>query len=306
MASKLKYDRTKKTPTGFEFLDDLLTGGFERQTLSIFAGNPGSGKSTILLNFIRNAALYNRYIKEVQDQFKLYFYISVENSELLTRKRLTCLHDGITSDQYERQLNNEDVYEKLNKDIKEFNTKMIFIHHQPETLTVNDIEAMVDDVIDSYRDKTPVICGIYVDYLDELKCDDPKIQQRRFMIRSITNQLKELSKTFNCPVITATQLNRESFTIKQPKDLNNSMMSESLFHVRIAEFVAALGVNPDTDQRNVFFKVTKNRDGKVGYHGNFSVDFEKSTFLNCTRETNFDNAKNSSELLFSLDESKLL
>ncbi len=75
----LKYDRTKKTPTGFKFLDDILQGGFERQSLYIFGGNPGAGKSTILLNLMRNAALYTEYVSEMKNRLKLFIFISVEN-----------------------------------------------------------------------------------------------------------------------------------------------------------------------------------------------------------------------------------
>jgi replicative DNA helicase len=48
--------KIKPIPTGFTHLDEMLDGGFERGTLTVIAGRPGTGKTAAGLGICRNAA----------------------------------------------------------------------------------------------------------------------------------------------------------------------------------------------------------------------------------------------------------
>jgi len=48
--------KVRPIPTGFQHLDDMLDGGFERGTLTVIAGRPGTGKTAAGLGICRNAA----------------------------------------------------------------------------------------------------------------------------------------------------------------------------------------------------------------------------------------------------------
>lgn len=48
--------KIRPIPTGFQHLDDMLDGGFERGTLTVIAGRPGTGKTAAGLGICRNAA----------------------------------------------------------------------------------------------------------------------------------------------------------------------------------------------------------------------------------------------------------
>lgn len=47
-----KTVKLKRVPTGIEKLDDLIEGGFIRNSLILVAGHPGSGKSTLAAQYI--------------------------------------------------------------------------------------------------------------------------------------------------------------------------------------------------------------------------------------------------------------
>lgn len=44
---------SKKAATGIEGLDEILGGGFPENRLILVAGNPGTGKTTLALQFLQ-------------------------------------------------------------------------------------------------------------------------------------------------------------------------------------------------------------------------------------------------------------
>jgi len=278
----LKYDKTKKTPTGFSFLDDILQGGFERQSLYIFGGNPGAGKSTILLNLIRNAAINTKYVSAMKDRLKLFIFISAENSVLQTSMRLNCLQRGITSEESNKMLiENPQYFAEFESFMTEHNSKVAMDHDVNNPITITRIELFIDSVMEKYKDQNPILGGIYIDYLDRLKPAGEGGKKRHEQLDVITQQLKGLSIKYDAPVISATQLTRESYDIKEAKHMSPKLIAESMSQVRLADFLALMAVNNE-DKSTVFFKVGKNRDGESGQYLDFKVDFSRFTFSNCS------------------------
>lgn len=98
-----------RIPSGIPIFDDyLLKGGFRSKRLYMFGAQPGTGKSLLLINFIKHAAFNSRALNikdmisnnvgferetkpfsEVND--KLFFYFSLENFESETLSRLISL-----------------------------------------------------------------------------------------------------------------------------------------------------------------------------------------------------------------------
>lgn len=304
----LKYDVTNKIPTGFKVLDDILLGGYEKQSLYIYGGNPGSGKSTMLLNQIYNASLHNNYrSSNLKNKQKLFIYISVENSSMQTAQRLMCLHNNITTLDIREMLNqNINPLDKFYAKVKENNSKIVLYHKNSKSISPADIEVLIDNAIEKYRDEDVVLCGVYIDYLDQLKCDSES-KEHRLNIEFNCQMLKNMAINLNIPIITATQLNRESFNIKSAKELSSKLIAESMGPVRIADFVALMAVIDD-NKDNVFFKITKNRDGESGFTFDFPIDFSRSKFKNnaeLVMENNINLANNSNDMLksFSFDAS---
>lgn len=51
--------KIKPIPTGFKHLDEMLDGGFERGTLTVIAGRPGTGKTAAGLGICRNVSRHH-------------------------------------------------------------------------------------------------------------------------------------------------------------------------------------------------------------------------------------------------------
>ena len=83
-----------------------------------------------------------------------------------------------------------------------------------------------------------------------------------------------ISASFEIPIITATQLNREAYRKEKDKEFGIAKVSESIQKVFIADFGAVIqrvgnpenGSNGDQPPKPVkaILKVEKNRDGKTG------------------------------------------
>lgn len=290
-----QYDKTQKTTTGFHFLDNLLEGGFQKQTLSTFGGNPGAGKTTILLNLSCNGMFCDNYDKKKRKQKKIFIYISLENDKKISFKKWYSLHYNIDSNVMKNILQNEtEIHKKFRNELNNRNVVLKFLYKPAKQFSTFDVESYVENIIDEYREKEEdfIICGLYIDYLDKLKAS-AKSDLTRTEITNICEELRNIAIKFNIPVITATQLNRESMKISSAKELSNTHLNESMGQVRVSDFVACLGVD-DNDKSHVFFKVTKNRDGEVGTFLDFAVDFSKSKFIDCS--TNFKKFDNIDQL----------
>lgn len=68
--NKVEYDETERTKTGFVELDRVLGGGIVRGSLVLVGGDPGIGKSTLLLQVCKN----------ISDNTSKVLYISGEES----------------------------------------------------------------------------------------------------------------------------------------------------------------------------------------------------------------------------------
>lgn len=280
-----KYQRVSTTPTGFSVFDnEILNGGFEPSRLYVFGGGSGSGKSTILNNFIDNAATLDKSTifssplerDKKKDKKYVYIYITMENTieesflrtyqdifQKTNREVLTEIGEGV------------DIKSKLLEKLEKTNSTIIMKYFPPKTISCVDLMMVLDDVILEYgRDS---IKGLYVDYLDLMKTD-LKYDLYRIELGDITLGLKSLAVEYNIPVITLTQLTKSAYRTEHAHELNLDQMSESIKKVEHADFVALLIKDQYTDQL-VLMKVAKNRAGKSNISVEFQVNFEWFKFL---------------------------
>ncbi len=278
-----KYERKNSIPTGYKILDtEVLNGGFEPSRLYIFGGSPGSGKSTLLNNFIINCATKNIAFdldgnSSNKDGSKnVYIYITLENTieESLLRtyqpmfsKRINQVLQEISAGVDIKKI----IAEQLNKT----NSTIIMKYFPAMSISTLDIMAVLDDAISQYGKDS--IKGLYVDYLDLLRADT-KYDMYRLELGHITLSLKRLAVDYNIPVIVPTQLGRASYRIKDSRDLNNDLMSESVKKVEHADFIGLMAKDPNDDTL-VHCRIGKNRSGKANINIEFKVNFDIFKFL---------------------------
>lgn len=69
--NKVEYDETERTKTGFRELDRVLGGGIVRGSLVLVGGDPGIGKSTLLLQVCKNLSDNNSKVLYISGEESL-------------------------------------------------------------------------------------------------------------------------------------------------------------------------------------------------------------------------------------------
>lgn len=177
-----------KIPSTWEWLDDSLDGGFLQagKSLYVFAGETNIGKSIFLGNVASNIARQGKNV----------LLITLEMSELLYARRICTNISKIPMK--EMAINGASLRAAVTQEpgniyIKEF---------PPSTITPNTIKAFCK----KFQDKGIKLDAIVIDYLNLIHSPIGNNSYER--IKNVTEQVRALSYVFNCPIISATQLNR--------------------------------------------------------------------------------------------------
>lgn len=186
---------------GWEWLDRKLDGGFleNGRAIYVFAGETNIGKSIFLGNIAKNIA----------DQGKTVLLISLEMSELVYAKRITT---NLTQIPIRNLHTRTDEIESCVQQYKQRHnkSKVIVKEFPPSTVTCRHLKGYIKKL----TDRGVKLDAIVVDYVNLLKSDVGTNSYER--IKYATEELRALSYAFECPIITATQLNRSGYSEVNP------------------------------------------------------------------------------------------
>ena len=236
-------------PTSFETLDSL-TGGFQRSDLVIVAARTGIGKTTFLLNVVRNAARNNEVPIGV-------FTLELSAEQLV--QRLVSLEAQIDS----RLLRDADLqdtdFQRIGRAIGELSESPIYIDDSP-MLSIMQLRGKARRMQAEHN-----IGMIILDYLQLMQ--GSRTENRVQEISEITRSLKGLARELNVPIVAGAQLSRaveqrpearprlsdlrESGSIEQDADLVIFLYPES-------------SESTDAGPVNIVCEVAKHRNGPVG------------------------------------------
>ncbi len=292
-----KYEKTNRTSTGFDILDqELFYGGYELSRLYMYAGASGSGKSTIMVNSLINSATKNSFESPSKNK-KVYIYISLENT---VEETLLRIYQDLFKKTIPQALsdvkNNVNIKEKINSELEKNNSTIIIKYFKPMVTSPMDIISVLDDVVTKYgKDSIKMLA---IDYLDLMK-SDLQYDAYRLELGYITLSLKSIAVEYNIPVITATQLNRSAFRVKNASELNLDQLSESSKKIDHSDCIILL-VKDDMNSDKVFMKVGKNRSGKSNISIDWKVDFSICKFISgsVVRQSKQDITTNDSIIAF--------
>ncbi len=240
-----------KIPSSWEWLDDSLDGGFikDGKSLYVFAGETNIGKSIFLGNVAANIA----------NQGKNVLLVTLEMSELLYARRI-CTHVSKIP-MKEMAVNGASLRAAMtegegNVYIKEF---------PPSTITPNTIKAFAK----KFTDQGIHLDAIVIDYLNLIHSPIGNNSYER--IKNVTEQVRAISYVFNCPIISATQLNRAGFDQDNP-DL--ATISESIGLAATADVILSIFQNDeDRDLGIIRLGMMKNRYGPRGMTQPMRIDY---------------------------------
>ncbi len=253
-------------------LDDLE---IEPKALTVIAGATTHGKSLFLINLLLN--VIERYKNK---RFYLFSYEEDKNNYLVNTLNV------FSNTDYDR--NNRKALKKyftkkkplstpsLNQLLKENSTRFFKLIEE-KRLNINYVDYGTDTLIDAihFLSKQPNTGGIFIDYLQLHNKEDQKNKPRQEELKTICQDLKNVSIDTGLPIILAAQFNREckSHDSVLPTNVSEAGDIERIANLLIgiwnnnfrpnkgAESLAAAGkFRPNT----IYTKILKRRGGAPG------------------------------------------
>jgi replicative DNA helicase len=247
---------TNHLSTGIEWLDELLGGGFQQEgrSMYIFAGETNVGKSIFLHNMAVN----------IMKQNKKVILFSLEMSEQMYNIRITStisqLDNNTLKDNVEGIRDGAMRFKMMRPD-----AGLIVKEYPPNSITPAILKTYTKQIISTKKFKPD---AIVVDYLNLLTSDGNNSYEK---IKNISEQLRALSYEFQCPVITATQLNRTGYSgagsssqaqVYDQRGPGMSSVSESYGTGATADAVVGLfRTDQDKEDNAIHVNIMKNRFG---------------------------------------------
>ena len=244
-----------KIPSQWEWLDESLDGGFlaAGKSLYVFAGETNIGKSIFLGNVATNIA----------NQGKNVLLITLEMSELLYARRICT---NISKIPMKEMASNG---ASLRAAIKDEPGQIFIKEFPPSTVTTGQIQAYIK----KFADQGIQLDAIVIDYLNLIHSTEGSNSYER--VKNVTEKCRAMSYLFNCPVISATQLNRAGFDQDNP-DL--ATISESIGLAATADVILSIFQNDeDRDLGIIRLGMMKNRYGPRGMTQAMRIRYETLT-----------------------------
>jgi len=266
--------------TGYKFLDKKIGGGWLKngRAVYIFAGETNVGKSIFLGNFATNIANQNKTV----------LLITLEMSELVYAKRLISGVSKIPISELKAET------QTLRTQIEEHskgnpNSKLIIKEFPPSTITPIQLQSFIKEVINTGVH----IDAIVLDYINLLRA--PNGDNSYEKVKIITEQVRALTYIFNCPLISATQLNRSGYDVEKP---GLESISESIGLAATADFIGIISQSDEDRELNITrLHLAKNRFGQNYGTTTLRIDYKT---LSIYEDESIENLGDLSENIRSL------
>ena len=242
-------------PSTWEWLDNSLGGGFLEagKALYVFAGETNIGKSIFLGNIASNMAKDGKNV----------LLVTLEMSELLYARRLC---SNVTRIPMKELADNTP---SIKQAMNDQGGKIFIKEFPPATITANQLKAFIK----KFQDKGIKIDAIVLDYLNLMHSPIGNNSYER--IKHVTEQVRAMSYLFNCPIISATQLNRAGFDTDNP-DL--ATISESIGLAATADAIISIFQNEEDRGIGIIrLGMMKNRYGPRGMTQAMRIDYSTLT-----------------------------
>ncbi len=187
-------------PTGFAELDEM-THGLHGGQFVILAARPAVGKSTLALDFARNAAIKHK---------KATVFFSLEMGRAEIAMRMLSAESQIPLQNLRKGAVGDSDWSRIAQVRGNINDAPLFIDDSPN-MTLVEIRAKARRLMSRVDLKM-----IVIDYL-QLMTSGKKVESRQQEVSEFSRALKLLAKELNVPVIAISQLNRNSEQTKDKK-----------------------------------------------------------------------------------------
>ena len=249
-----------RVPTGFYSLDYATYGGFNAGNLVILAARPSVGKTAIMLQMAKAAALHGKAVN--------LFNLEMTNTELAQRFLFST--ELITPVQMAKGEIEWNAFESASA---QFASKPIYLNDSAST--ADEIIARI--TLNAQAGKCDIA---FIDYLGLIGMGTkaPLYQA----IAETTKRLKQTAKACKIPIVLLCQLNRASASENRSPMLYDLRDSGSI--EQDADIVLMLErASTSEDGRDVSMWIRKNRQGKAG---DYKVDIEGNETFTAFKDKN--------------------
>ncbi len=214
--SRYRIEERGCVPTGWPVIDELLAGGLGKGDLGLIFGNPGGGKSWMLIAL---------GVQAVKLGYNVLHY-TLELSEVYVGRRYDAsfVESNIETVSFNR--------EKVEAKIKELPGQLIVKEYSPGKASMSTIEGHIQKCKDLGFEPDLII----IDYVDLLR-SNRKSADRKEEIDDVYTAAKGLAREQNLPVWTVSQVNRMG-----AKDdiIEADKAAGSYGKIMVADFAASL------------------------------------------------------------------
>lgn len=279
----------KYLPTGWKWLDEKLNGGLlaTGRAFYVFCGATNVGKSIFLGNIATNILKQNKTV----------ILISLEMSESIYAKRISAQISHIPANELNTNIQSLKTYLYDYKNVYK-DSKLLIKEFPPKSVTVNHIKAYINKLV-KQNIKPDVIV---IDYVNLIAPTDPKVSSYEG-IKQVSEGLRALSYYYNCPVVSATQINRSGYDTAKP-GLETTSESMGLAHTVDAQF-SIWSEEGDNELGILHLGIMKNRFGPRDVATTLEIDYPTLTLKesgNTFSTKNNNNVDNTIDIFESLSD----
>lgn len=258
-----RASQMERLPTGIEELDESMKGGVPRQSLTLWIGGTGDGKSIALSMSTAVALIMQRNA----------LYVSLEIPEYMVLSRIAAALTGFTIDDFE-EVDNE-ALAALDAAMSQGGSLNIK-YMEPNHTTPNDLQKLIDQV---EQESGEAVEFLAVDYLDRLAAPGKRGKGRNELSTYATGEIvttmlrDEITLPRNLWTHTASAAKGQSGGKKSVKGTDDG--ADSMHKSRISDNVITLNVTEVAGgERQMLLKLAKHRTGSAGMTvGPFPTDF---------------------------------
>lgn len=278
-SNDIKETMTTSLPT----LDKYIGGGYRRKALFVFAGPPNVGKSLVLNDAASSLSLNGFNV----------LYLSLELSEDYISQRTdakigNCSMNSINlspEDAIKTVIAKRNILKKNNKKIG----KLIYKDYSPNSISCNDIKCFIKN----WELKNDLKFDfIVVDYLKLIKANGKVYGDNLYnKLGTVCEELRDIARTFNVCVISASQTDRQSMNSDSIKMSN---ISDSIAIVQTADVLVTLARDETLNAQNLMLvSVVKSRFSKNNSQFTARIDYDYMRLIDMGDGTSVDKNKHS-------------
>jgi replicative DNA helicase len=272
--------------TGWKWLDHKLGGGFleNGRSMYVFVGETNVGKSVFLGNVATSVAL----------QGKTVLLVSLEMSEMMYARRLASSITSIPMSHLKEESDN--LKQQINQIAQSKKPKIIIKEFPPSTLSPLQLKGYIKKL----TQKGIKIDMVVLDYLNLLHSPTGNNSYERVLYSA--QQVRAISYDLNCPIISASQLNRSGYNMDNP---GLETISESIGLATTSDAIISIWQKDEDKELGIInMGMTKNRFGPNFGSISLKIDYNTLTITEDDTINESDEAKEFARALSNLGDSQ--